>query len=143
MINWRVLRNTRQTNDLCAKIRDMPEKLSTHDLLPLLSAQAQSLSEIEQAAQSHTSIRNSRRSLQRQLKRLVELGQVQITGQGKGTRYTLTARAADSSENAQSGVSGSTSYIMTAEGIAAFYAPALIELSTRYSKPIRRITRIT
>ena len=67
----------------------MNEKMPNHALLPILSAQTQSLSEIEQAAQSHRLMRSSRRSLQRQLKRLVDLGQVRITGQGKGTRYAL------------------------------------------------------
>jgi Fic/DOC family len=107
----------------------MPEKLSALSLLPFLSAQARSLSEIEQATQSHAGIRNSRRSLQRQLKRLVELGKVQIKGQGKGTRYVLTSEAPDSTAGATSGVSVNIS-LMTAEGMAAFYSPALIELST-------------
>jgi hypothetical protein len=117
----------------------MPEKLSVLGLLPFLSAQAQSLSEIERATQSHASIRNSRRSLQRQLKRLVELGKVQIKGQGKGTRYVLMTETAHPSGGATSGVSVGTSY-MTAEGIAAFYSPALIELSTQ-SREIHSLVR--
>jgi Fic/DOC family len=103
-------------------------KLSTYGLLPLLSAQAQSLSELEQAVQSHPSIRSSRRSLQRQLRRLAELGQVQITGQGKGTRYALPTPVDTATEREKHGIDVVVSTEL-AEPSAAFYAPASIVLS--------------
>lgn len=69
----------------------MSANLSDTELLSLLSAGGLALSAIEQTAQDKGLHFGSRRSLQRQLQRLVASGAVVVLGQKKGARYRLPA----------------------------------------------------
>ncbi len=69
----------------------MSANLSDNQLLNLLSQAGMSLSAIEQAAQEKELYFGSRRSLQRQLQRLVASGAIRVMGLKKGARYALPA----------------------------------------------------
>jgi hypothetical protein len=69
----------------------MSANLSDNELLNLLSTDGLALSAIEQAADQKGLHFGSRRSLQRQLQRLVASGAVVVLGQKKGARYRLPA----------------------------------------------------